>query len=99
MTVNRTGIREIYLEAPPEEIVYIQAIFESYEGVAIVRTAERKRAVLVLLVAEDFLSTAWAILDALKNEVAWTPILRPADLGEDWLMRELAIEEAAAHSE
>lgn len=83
-------LHEIYLEIRPEEIAYIKFIFESYEGVGIIRTVDRKKAVIVLMVVDDFLSTARFILASLKNEVSLNEIPRPADIGEDWLLRELA---------
>lgn len=82
-------IHEIYLETRPEEIAYIQAVLESYEGVGIIRTVERKKAVIVLLVVDDFLSVARSILNSLKHEVSMTEIPRPPDIGDDWLLEEL----------
>lgn len=82
-------IHEIYLETRPEDIAYIQAVFESYEGVGIIRTVERKKAVIVLLVVDDLLRVARSILDSLKHEVPLTEISRPPDTEEDWLLREL----------
>ena len=84
------SLHEIYLEIPPEEIAYVKFIFESYEGVGIIRTVERKKAVIVLMAMDDFLSTARSILTSLKNKVPLTEIFRPAEIGEDWLLRELA---------
>jgi hypothetical protein len=81
---------EIYLEIRPEDVAYVKFIFESYEGVGIVRTVERKKAVIVLMIVDDFLSVARSILTSLKNEVPLNEIPRPADIGEDWLLRELA---------
>lgn len=86
------SLHEIYLEIPPEEIAYVKFIFESYEGVGIIRTVERKKAVIVLMAMDDFLSTARSILTSLKNEVLLTEIPRPAEIGEDWLLRDLATE-------
>lgn len=86
------SLHEIYLEIPPEEIAYVKFIFESYEGVGIIRTVERKKAVIVLMAMDDFLSTARSILTSLKNEVSLTEIPRPAEIGEDWLLRDLATE-------
>jgi hypothetical protein len=96
-------LHEIYLEIRPEDIAYVKFIFESYEGVGIIRTVlrqaqhgeqsrtvERKKAVIVLLAVADFLDVARAILDSLKNELSLAEIPRPADIGEDWLLRELA---------
>jgi len=81
---------EIYLQVRPEDIAYVKFIFESYEGVGIIRTVDRKKAIIVLLVADDFLGAGRAILTSLKSEVPLTEISRPADIGEDWLLRELA---------
>ncbi len=81
---------EIYLHIRPEDIAYVKFIFESYEGVGIIRTVDRKKATIVVLVVEDFLEAARSILTYLKNEVPLTEIPRPTDIGEDWLLRELA---------
>ena len=62
-------------------------VFESYEGVAIVRTVDRRAAIIVALVSRDFLSVARAILADLRTRIALEEIPRPADAGEDWLLR------------
>ena len=85
-------LHEIYLELRPEDIAYVKFIFESYEGVGIIRTVERKKAVIVLLVVDDFLNVARSILDSLQKEVPLMEIPRPDDIGDDWLLRELATE-------
>ena len=84
-------LHEIYLELRPEDIAYVKFIFESYEGVGIIRTVERKKAVIVLLVVDDFLNVARSILDSLQKEVPLIEIPRPDDIGDDWLLRELAV--------
>jgi hypothetical protein len=87
------NLREIYLAIRPEDIAYVKFIFESYEAVGILRTVDRKKATIVLLVLEDFVETARSIIECLKKEVPLAEIPRPADIGDDWLMRELAVEE------
>ena len=54
------------------------------------QTVERKKAVIVLLAVDDFLDVARAILASLKNEVSLVEVPRPDDIGDDWLLRELA---------
>ena len=81
---------EIYLEVRPEDIAYIQATFDSYEGVGIIRTVDRKKAVIALLVVDDFVDVARAILSSLKNDCPLAQIPQPNDIGDDWLLRELA---------
>ena len=56
-------LQAIYLEIAPEHIAYVKFIFESYEEVGLIRTAERRKAIIVLLVMVDFIGTARAILD------------------------------------
>jgi hypothetical protein len=85
-------LRDIYLETLPEHIAYVKFIFESYEEVGIIRTIDRKKAIIVLLAMDDFLDTARSILDALKRDVALVEIPRPADVGDDWFMTELVAE-------
>jgi uncharacterized protein DUF4911 len=85
-------LRDIYLETLPEHIAYVKFIFESYEEVGIVRTVERKRAIIVLLAMNDFLDTARNILDSIQRDVPIREIPRPTDVGDDWLMTELTAE-------
>ena len=85
-------LQAIYLATPPEHIAYIKFIFESYEEVGIIRTVDRKQAVIVLLVVPDFAAVARDILGALKEEVPLKEISRPTDMTDDWLMAELAKE-------
>jgi hypothetical protein len=82
----------IYLEIAPQDIAYIKFILESYEEVGIIRTVERKKAVIVLLAVEDFVETAQAIIKSLQQEITLIEIPPPPDLSDDWLMTELATE-------
>jgi Domain of unknown function (DUF4911) len=82
-------LEEIYLETLPEHIAYVKFIFESYEGVGIVRTVDRKKAIIVLLVMNDFLDTARSILGSIQRDVPLLEIARPAAADDDWFMKEL----------
>lgn len=82
----------IYLEIRPQDIAYIKFILESYEEVGIIRTVERKKAVVVLLAVEDYVETAHAIVKSLQQEITLIEIPPPPEVGDDWLMTELAIE-------
>jgi len=90
------GLHDIYLEIAPEHIAYIKFIFESYEEVGIIRTVDRKKAVIVLLAMHDFLDTARQILDSLKQEIPFAEIPRPTDVTDDWFMAELAKESSGS---
>jgi hypothetical protein len=82
----------IYLVTPPEHIAFVKFVFESYEDVGIIRTIDRKRAVIVLLAMRDFAVTARAILASLKKDIPLEEILPPSDAADDWFMQELADE-------
>lgn len=83
-------LQEIYLEIAPEHIAYVKFIFESYEEIGIIRTVDRKKAIIVLLAMPDFVAIAHQIIDSLKQDIPLVEIARPADLTDDWFMVELA---------
>jgi uncharacterized protein DUF4911 len=83
-------LQEIYLEIAPEHIAYVKFIFESYEEIGIIRTVDRKKAIIVLLAMTDFVDTAHKIIDSLKHDIPLAEITRPADMTDDWFMLELA---------
>jgi len=85
-------MQEFYLEVAAEHIAYIKFIFESYEEVGIIRTVDRKKAIIVLLAMNDFVAVARAILASLEKEVPLREIARPANVQDDWFMVELAAE-------
>lgn len=80
-----TDVVPIYLSLPPREIAYVKFVFESYEGVGVVRTLDRRAATLVVLVAPDFLPDARAAIDALVAEGACHEVGPPAGFDGDWL--------------
>jgi Domain of unknown function (DUF4911) len=75
----------IYLALPPREIAYVKFVFESYEGVAVVRTLDRHAATLVVLAVPDFEAQARAVVDALAAEGVCTETGPPAGFDGDWL--------------
>ncbi len=83
-------VNEIYLRVRRRDIAYIKFIVESYELLGIIRTVDPAEAVIVLLVLEDSLPLAREVLAALAAEVDLDEIPRPAGLGDDWLLAELA---------
>jgi hypothetical protein len=83
------GICPIYLQLAPADIALVKFVFEAYEEVGIVRTADRQTAIIVLLVAADFLAVARAILDDLHKQITFTEVDAPSTPADDWLMREI----------
>jgi hypothetical protein len=79
----------VYLRVAPADIAYIKFLFESYEEIGIVRTVDRRTAIIVVLVMRDFWNDARAVLDELLSRLDCAEIARPADEGDDWLMKEV----------
>ena len=65
---------EIFLELPPEDIVFIKLIVEAHEGLGVLRTLDRKRAVIVVMTAADMEADVRAMLESLRDQVAWKEI-------------------------
>ena len=68
---------EIYLQLPPEDIVFIKLIVEAHEGIGVLRTIDRKQAVIVVMVAADMERDARAMLESLRDQVPWVELSRP----------------------
>lgn len=75
----------IFLRLPREEIAYVKFVFESYEGVAVVRTLDRRAAVLVVLAVPDFEAQARAVVGALRDEARCEETGPPPDWDGDLL--------------
>jgi hypothetical protein len=89
--VNKTqpaDLIEIYLRIQRQDIALIKFIFESYEGIGIVRTVDKKKATVVILVVPDFIAHARAILDSLREHMEWHEI-PPPEVQDDWLMEKM----------
>jgi hypothetical protein len=84
--MNRTtDVVPIFLRVPRREIAYVKFVFESYEGVAVVRTLDRHAAVLVVLAVPDFEAQARQIVRALAGEASCEEIPPPANADIDLL--------------
>lgn len=75
----------ILLRVPRHEIAYVKFVFESYEGVAVVRTLDRHAARLVVLAVPDFLADTRAVIAALVAEGVCTECDPPPGFNGDWL--------------
>ena len=72
----------IFLLVPRAEIGYVKFIFESYEGIAVLRTIDRHQGLLVVLAAPDFLAQARLVVAALAEEIDCREVARPAGLDD-----------------
>ena len=77
---------EIYLRIDRADIAYLKFVIESYEAFGLIRTLDSKKATVVVLVVPDFVEPMRALLDSLRDDIAWYEIPAP-DSQTDWLLR------------
>jgi Domain of unknown function (DUF4911) len=74
-----TGTCAFYLIVPSEKVVLLQAFFELYEGVGIVRTLNLRRSLVCILTTPSMLGDCRAALEAIRSMVPWSPVPRPEE--------------------
>ncbi len=84
-----SGIVPIFLHVHPRDIAVAKFVFESYEGVGIVRTLNRRQAIIVVLAVTDFEATARGIIESLRDLIDIEEVAAPPDAGDDWLLASL----------
>ncbi|HWP67422.1 MAG TPA: DUF4911 domain-containing protein [Candidatus Limnocylindria bacterium] len=72
----------IFLLVPRAEIGYVKFIFESYEGIAVLRTIDRQQGLLVVLAVPDGLAQARRVVAALAEEIGCREVPRPPDVDD-----------------
>jgi hypothetical protein len=85
-------LSEIYLRIQREDIALIKFVIESYEGIGIVRTLDRKKATVVVLAMPGLLHHVRAALESLREYMDWYEIPPPEEQ-DDWLMQKVHTEE------
>jgi len=83
-----TELIEIYLRIQREDVALMKFVLESYEGIAIVRTIDRKRATVVVLAMPDLIEHVRAVLESLREHMEWHEIPPPQEQ-DDWLMQKV----------
>jgi hypothetical protein len=77
---------EIYLRVQRADIALIKFLLESYEGIGVVRTIDKKKATIVVLAMPDFINDIRAVLESLRAHMDWYEIPPPEEQ-DDWLMQ------------
>lgn len=60
----------IFLRLPRRDIAYFKFVLESYEGMAVVRTENKRAGIVMLLVAPDFREEIEGLIEELGREIA-----------------------------
>ena len=73
-----------FFRVPLEQIAYVRAVVEGYDGVAVVRARDPKRGEVEWVIGEGLNDEAEAIVQRLGKEAGLQEIEKPADwdLGE-----------------
>jgi hypothetical protein len=58
----------VFLTASTHEIVYINSVLDSYEGVGLMRTADESAGKIVIYTTKDFEPVVLGLIEALNNE-------------------------------
>lgn len=58
----------LFIQIPPREIAYLNFVFESYEGVAAIRTIDPREGVVELMVSPHYQEETREILKSLAEE-------------------------------
>ena len=66
--IHRDSIQWL-LEVDKKEIAYIVSVFEGYDNLAIVRTADPAQSIIELIISPDYLEDTRQLVDALSKEV------------------------------
>ena len=53
----------------PQDIAFLDATVHAYEGIAIVRTTDRKAGLIEFWVAPDYLDDFWRVIRDLSSEI------------------------------
>lgn len=75
-----------FLKIPPSRIVECKFIVESYEGLAVVRTIDPSKGILVLISTLDTQTIVEQLLDDILPALDARLIDQPQDLAGDWLL-------------
>ena len=83
----------LFLKTPPENIVLLKSILESYEHLGELRTLDPKTGELVILALSDTEETVRSLLNSLIGKYNVRFIPQPKIRTKDWLMAELKLQE------
>ena len=79
------GVIPVFVKLPPERIVTLKFLTESYEGICVARTLNPDKGEVVLFTLPDTHGIVMELLSKLKPELGLRIIEIPADANEDWM--------------
>jgi hypothetical protein len=71
--------RVVYLEVPGAKVVLLQAYFELYEGLGVVRTLDIRTSLVCIVTTASQLDECLRALEALRPEIGWRTVPLPSE--------------------
>ncbi len=68
----------LYLDCPGADVVLLQAYFDLYEGLGIVRTLDIRRSLVCILTTPTMLDDCVEALESIRDHVAWKFTSQPS---------------------
>lgn len=69
------GLDALYIEVPASQIVWLQSLFESYEGAGTVRTMDVQRSLVAILTTPSMRTECERVLNSVRSSMAWRSIV------------------------
>ena len=73
----------LYLEIPGRKVVELQAYFDLYEGLGVVRTIDIQNSLVCIITTPTMLEKCSAALNALRETIPWRSIPQPKSVAEE----------------
>lgn len=73
----------VYLDCPGSHVVLLQAYFDLYEGLGVVRTLDIRRSLVCVLTTPDMLEDCIKSLESIRERVPWRYAIVPPQETKD----------------
>lgn len=69
----------LYLQVDGAQVVLLQALFETYEGLGTVRTLDIRKSLVCILTTPPQLKDCCGALESMRGEIEWRVVPRPPE--------------------
>ncbi len=72
-----------YLEVPGSKVVLFQSLFETYEGIGLVRTLSIKKSLICVLTTPSMAQDCFRLIESIKPELPSRFVTRPIEAEQE----------------
>ena len=69
-----------FLKIDPSQIVYLQALFEGYDGIGVLKTFDQSIGGVCIITTTDMQADVIAFLEGISVDIAWEPTQGPSEV-------------------